>query len=278
MTAARIQAVAALLLVALGIAPRAAQQPAEPELIVFAAASLSGAFQELGLAFERAHPGTKVRFNFAGSQQLAVQLEQGARADLFASADERWMKYVEEKSLLAGPARLFARNRLVVIVPASNPARIGKLQDLAQRGVKTVIGAEAVPVGAYTRQMLANLAKAPGFPAGFDRKVLANVVSQEENVKGVVTKVQLGEADAGIVYVSDATGSGARHLRTFAIPEAQNVVAEYPMAPLASAEAPEAAAAFAELILSPDGQAVLRRFGLLPAAVSSSMVLPAAVR
>jgi molybdate transport system substrate-binding protein len=90
--------------------------------------------------------------------------------------------------------------------------------------------------------------------------------------------VQLGEADAGIVYVSDATGSGARHLRTFAIPEAQNVVAEYPMAPLASAEAPEAAAAFAELILSPDGQAVLRRFGLLPAAVSSSMVLPAAVR
>jgi molybdate transport system substrate-binding protein len=279
MTAARIPAVASLLLVALGIAPRgAAQQAAEPELIVFAAASLSGAFQELGLAFERAHPGTKVRFNFAGSQQLAVQLEQGARADLFASADERWMKYVEEKSLLAGPARLFARNRLVVIVPASNPARIGKLQDLARRGVKTVIGAEAVPVGAYTRQMLANLAKAPGFPGDFDRKVLANVVSQEENVKGVVTKVQLGEADAGVVYVSDATGSGARHLRTFAIPDAQNVIAEYPMAPLASAEAPEAAAAFAELILSPDGQAVLRRFGLLPAAVSSSMVLPAAVR
>ena len=219
-----------------------------------------------------------MRLNFAGSQQLAVQIEQGAQADLFASADRRWMTYVEEKSLLAEPARPFARNRLVVIVPAGNPARIGRLQDLARRGVKTVIGAASVPVGAYTRQMLAKLAQAPGFPADFERKVLANVVSQEENVKAVVTKVQLGEADAGVAYVSDATGPGARRLRTIPVPEAQNVVAGYPIARLAAAKAPVAAAAFAELLLGPDGQAVLRRFGLLPAADSSSMVRPAAGR
>ena len=162
-------------------------------------------------------------FNFAGSQQLATQLEQGATADVFASADERWMTYAAEKDLLAEPARLFAHNRLAVIVPATNPARIGRLQDLARRGVKLVVAAEAVPVGAYTRQSLAKLAQAPDFPADFDRRVLANVVSQEENVKAVVTKVQLGEADAGVVYVSDAIGSVARHLRVFPIPEAQNV-------------------------------------------------------
>jgi len=251
---------------------------AEPELTVFAAASLSGAFQEIGGMFERAHPGTRVSFNFAGSQQLATQLEQGATDDLFASADERWMTYAADKGLLAEPPRLFAHNRLVVIVPATNPARIGRLQDLAKRGVKLVIAAEAVPVGAYTRQALGKLAQAPDFSTDFDRRVLANVVSQEENVKAVVTKVQLGEADAGVVYVSDATGSVARHLRAFPIPDAQNVVADYPIAVLNGAKAPKAAADFAELVLAPEGQEVLKRFGLIPAAVQAGMALPAGIR
>jgi len=249
-----------------------AQTPAEPELVVFAAASLSGAFQDLGAAFEKANPRTRVRFNFAGSQQLAVQLEQGARADLFASADERWMTYVAERRLLAEPARPFARNRLVVILPASNPARIGRLEDLARPWVKLVVGAESVPVGAYTRRVLARLATAPGFPAGYERKVLANVVSQEENVKSVVAKVQLGEADAGVVYLSDAVGSVARHLRLLPVPGDRNVVAQYPVARLREARAPAAAAAFVQLVLGPEGQVTLRRSGLEPVTSSSSMV------
>ena len=250
----------------------------EPELTVFAAASLTGAFQELGAGFEKAHPGTKVRFNFAGSQQLAVQLEHGAAADLFASADERWMSYAAERNLVAGTPRLFAHNHLVVIVPTANPARIGSLQDLARPGIKLVVAAEAVPVGGYSREVLVKLAQAPGFPAGFDRKVLANVVSEEENVKAVVAKVQLGEADAGMVYASDAIGKVAKDLRVFPIPEPQNVRADYPLAVLRSARAPVAAAAFASLVLGPEGQGVLRRYGLIPAAVRSGMAASAGAR
>jgi molybdate transport system substrate-binding protein len=247
----------------------------EPELTVFAAASLTGAFTELGAAFEQDHPGTRVRFNFAGSQQLTVQLEHGAEADVFASADERWMTYVAEQELLAGPPRLFAHNRLVAIVPKTNPARIGSLEDLARRGVKLVIAAEAVPVGAYTREALTKLGQVPDFPADFERRALANVVSQEENVKAVVAKVQLGEADAGIVYASDAIGNVARHLRVLPIPEPQNVLANYPLAVLAGAKAPEAAAAFADLVSGPVGQEVLQRFGHIPATVRTGMRAPA---
>lgn len=243
----------------------AAQEAAAGELVVFAAASLNGAMRELGRAFERSRPGLRVRFNFAGSQQLAVQLEQGARADLFASADGRWMDYAGDRGLLVGAPRPFARNRLVVIVPAANPARIARLQDLARPGIKTIVGAEAVPVGAYARRLLANLAKAPGFPADFERLALANVVSQEENVKAVVAKVQLGEADAGIVYTSDVTGPVAARLRTLAVPESLNVVAEYPIAALRTAASPAAAAGFLNFVLGAEGQSVLRRFGLLPA-------------
>src|SRR5207247_7756162 len=135
------------------------------------------------------------RLNLAGSQQLAAQIEQGARADLFASADARWMAYLATRDLLDGAPRVFARNRLVVIVPRTNPARIGRLQDLARRGVKLVLGAPAVPVGQYSREALRNLSRIDGFGADYARRVLANLVSEEENVKSVVGKVQLGEAD-----------------------------------------------------------------------------------
>ncbi len=268
------------LLGALSVGDISAQEraPAEPELTVFAAASLTGAFRELGVLFEQAHPSTQVQFNFAGSQQLAVQLEHGAAADVFASADERWMSYAVERNLVAGAPRLFAHNRLAVIVPVTNPARIGSLKDLARRGTKLVVAAEAVPVGAYSREALTKLAQAPGFPADFDRKVLANVVSEEENVKSVVTKVQLGEADAGMVYVSDATGAVARYLRVFPIPEPQNVRADYPLAVLRAAKAPVAAGAFAGLVLGPQGQSVLRRHGLIPVALQSGMAVSARTR
>ena len=196
------------------------------EVTVFAAASLTEAFRELGPQLAARRPGTVVKFNFAGSQQLAVQIEQGAPADVFASADQRWMDYAIEHQLIDGEPRVFAHNRLVVIVPKSNPGRIRRLEDLAKRGIKLVLGAEAVPVGKYSREVIQNLERAPGFPEGYSAKVLGNVVSQEENVKSVVAKVQLGEADAGFVYRSDVTPQVARYLTVLEIPKDANVLGE----------------------------------------------------
>ena len=235
-------------------------------LQVFAAASLGDAFAELGHRLEKSRPGLTVRFNLAGSQQLAAQLEQGAFADVFASADERWMAYVGERGLVAETPVVFARNRLVVIVPRTNPARIGKLQDLAKSGIKLVIGADAVPVGRYSRAMLQNLARDPSFGSDFAARTLRNVVSEEENVKSVVGKVQLGEADAGIVYRSDVSASVARFVTVLEIPEGANVLASYPIAVVRNAGQADAARAFVELVLSREGQEVLARRGLMPAA------------
>ena len=243
--------------------PGAGERPTT--LTVYAAASLTDAFRDLGQRFEQQHPGIAVRFSFAGSQQLALQLEQGAPADVFASADQRWMSYVGEKGLLAGEPTVFARNRLVVIVPRTNPARIKRLEDLARRGNKVVVAAEAVPAGQYSREALEKLARADGFPEEYDRRVLANVVSQEENVKSVVAKVQLGEADAGMVYRSDVTPSVARYVSVLEIPDPYNSIATYPIAVLRSARDAEAARAFATLVASAAGRAVLQQHGLLPA-------------
>lgn len=235
-------------------------------LQVFAAASLSEAFTEIGHRLESQQPGLAVRINLAGSQQLAAQIEQGAVADVFASADERWMGHVRDRGLLAGEPRVFARNRLVVIVPRTNPARIRRLQDLSRGGVKLVLGADAVPVGRYSRTVLRNLSRDPGFGGDFASRVLRNVASEEENVRSVVGKVQLGEADAGIVYRSDVTPAAARFIRVIELPDAANVLASYPIAILKDARESEAGHAFVALVLSPEGQGILERRGLIPAA------------
>ena len=264
----------AFLSLALGLlglpGPLARTAGAPSILTVYAAASLTDAFQELGRTLEASHPGLTLRFNFAGSQQLALQLEQGAPADVFASADQRWMSYATEKHLIEGNATIFARNRLVAIVPRTNPARIERLQDLSRRGTKIVIAAEAVPAGKYSQEILRNLAGAPGFPPEYDRRVLANVVSQEENVKAVVAKVQLGEADAGLVYHSDVTRAVSRFVRVFEIADPYNVIAGYPIAVLKDARNPEAAGQFVELVAGDAGQQVLQRHGFLPAATAAS--------
>jgi molybdate transport system substrate-binding protein len=248
--------------------------PAASTLTVFAAASLAESFRDLGRTLERRHPGLAVHFSFAGSQQLALQLEQGAPADVFASADQRWMDYARDKGLVTGATPVFARNRLVMIVPRTNPARIRQLADLARRGTKVVIAAEAVPVGRYTRDVLQKLAAADGFPPEYDKRVLANVVSQEENVKSVVAKVQLGEADAGVVYQSDVTPAVARYVRELVIPDASNVIASYPIALLARAKNAELAQEFIELVRSRTGQRVLQQHGLLPVAPSEPATRP----
>jgi molybdate transport system substrate-binding protein len=250
------------------VAP-AARAGAETELHVFAAASLSDAFGEIASDFERAHAGVRVQLNLAGSQQLAAQIEQGAAADVFASADTRWIDYLDQRSLLQGRALVFARNRLVVIVPRANPARISRLQDLARSGVKLVLAADAVPAGKYSREALDRMAQSPGFDPGFARAVLANVVSEEENVKGVVSKVQLGEADAGMCYRSDVTSQAARAVKVLAIPDTVNVLATYPIAVLRGAQQGDLAREFVTLVTSARGQHALQRHNLIPAAASS---------
>jgi molybdate transport system substrate-binding protein len=233
-------------------------------LTVFAAASLTEAFRDIARRFEQENPGTHVRFNYAGSQQLVLQIQQGAQADVFASADERWMKAVTDSGLAAGAPAIFAHNRLVIIVPVANPGRIDRLQDLSRRGLKIVLAAGAVPVGRYSRQALEQLAAAPGFTPDYSARVLANVVSQEENVKAVATKLQLGEADAGIVYRSDVTPSVARVTRMLDIPDEFNVVATYPIVVLRQSVNQQAARRFVAYALGAAGQQALAARGFIP--------------
>jgi molybdate transport system substrate-binding protein len=253
-------------LAAIGMMPAAARpdRPAAPILTVFAAASLTDAFEELGALFRRRHSAITLRFNFAGSQQLAAQLEYGAAADVFASADQRWMAQVQRQGLAADDPVIFVHNRLVVIVPADNRAGIRRLEDLGRPGLKLVLAADAVPAGRYSRAVLRNLSRRPGFGADYPTRVLANVVSEEENVKGVVAKVQLGEADGGLVYRSDVAPAIATRLRILEIPAAANIVASYPIVVLAGSAEPAAARAFIELVREAEGRAALARHGFTP--------------
>lgn len=244
--------------------PAPTATPAPRTLNLFAAASLSGAFGEIAKAFEAVNPGVSVISSFAGSQSLRTQIEQGASADVFASADHKNMDTMVTENLIAtGKYQDFANNRLVVVLPPKNPANIQTLQDLARPGIKLDLADASVPVGNYARQALTNLSKDPMYGADYSTKVLASVVSNETDVKQVVSKVDLGEADAGIVYVTDA--QAAPDLKTIAIPDNFNVIAKYPIAVVAKSPHADLATAFVAYVLSPDGQAVLQKWGFAPA-------------
>lgn len=238
----------------------------EPKVLtVFAAASLAEVFQELGRTFEAAHPGVSVRFNFAGSQQLLAQLDHGARADVFASASQQEMEAAINASLVvSGTQRTFARNRLIVIYPRENPGALRELADLGRPGLKIAIADASVPVGRYTLALLEAMSDDPAFSRDIAERVLNSVVSREENVQAVVSKVRLGEVDAGIVYSSDVGGKAADELATITIPKHLNPIASYPIAPLADAAQPDLARQFIELVLSQQGQEVLRAYGFIP--------------
>jgi molybdate transport system substrate-binding protein len=231
---------------------------------VFAAASLSDAFAEIARAVERDHPGAAVRLNLAGSNQLALQIEHGAPAAVFASADPVWTDRLRERGLLEGQPRVFARNRLVVVVSRAGPARIERLQDLARSGVRLVMAAAAVPAGRYGRQVLHRLSENPAFGPDYARRALANVVSEEDNVRSVVAKVQLGEADAGLAYRSDVTAAAARHVRVLGFPDPAKVLAAYPIAIVKGARHRELAETFVRRVLAEEGQRILGRHGFLP--------------
>ncbi len=235
------------------------------ELTVFAAASLTEAFSELARNFEATNPEVTVVLNFAGSQQLAQQLGQGAPADVFASANQRQMDVAIAAGRVAADApQEFANNRLMVVVPADNPAGVATLADLAQADLKLVLAAEDVPVGAYSRNYLDRAVADGEFGSDYRERVLANVVSYEQTVKAVLTKVVLGEADAGIVYSSDITADVAEQVQTLALPDELNTIASYPIAPIRDSEQAALAAAFIGYVRSAEGQAVLADFGFIP--------------
>lgn len=231
--------------------------PLEGDITVFAAASLTDAFIEMGEAFEDANGGVGVEFNFASSSALATQINEGAPADVFASADNAQMKVVTDAGNGSSP-QLFAKNVLVVIVPAGS--ELDDFEDLASEGIRLVLAGPDVPVGRYSRQILENASAAGGISADFGARVLANLRSDEANVRAVLSKVQLGEADAGIVYQTDAAIAGD-DVEVIEIPEAFNVLAEYPIAAIAETSEPEIATAFIAFVLSEDGQAILREYG-----------------
>jgi len=241
-----------------------AQAPASPkgELVVFAAASLTEALTEIGKRLESLHQGLKIAYNFGGSPTLRTQLEQGALADVFISADLTQMDLARTTGVVQGEAVLFTRNRLAMIVPRENPKQLRSFQDLAMPGLKLSLAAPRVPAGQYSRQAFHHAQSEYG--ADFAARVLRNLASEEESVKQVVTKVQLGEADAGIVYVSDVTPAVRKHVLTLPIPDAYNPRVMYPVALTAGLKNRHAAEVFMAFVLSPEGQAILAAHHFLP--------------
>ncbi len=234
-------------------------------LSVFAAASLTNVFKEIGKNFEAANAGSTVTFNFAGSQQLAQQIGQSAPADVFAAASKATMNtVVKSGQVISGTQRTFARNRLVVIFPKDNPAGLKQLQDLAKPGLKLDLEAKAVPAGQYSLDVLSKASSDPAFGSDFQARVVKNVVSYEDNVRAVLTKVTLGEADAGIVYTTDINGDAASKVGKLDIPDKLNTIASYPIATIKDAKHADLAQKFVSYVLSAEGQMVLAKYGFIP--------------
>ena len=219
---------------------------------VLAAASLTDSFKALGASFQAAHPGTTVQFNFAGSPTLVRQIEQGAAADVFASADTTNMDRLKADGFTVETPQVFAHNKLEIVVAAGNPKGITGLADLAKPGLIYITAAPTVPAGKYALQILAS--------AG----VKVTPKSLETDVKSVVSKIELGEADAGIVYVTDVKAAGSK-VTGVPIPDSVNVIATYPIVSVKGAKNPNLANAFVAYVLSAEGQATLQSFGFLPA-------------
>jgi molybdate transport system substrate-binding protein len=238
-------AIAAVLFVVAGCTT---QESTPDTVVVFAAASLKGSFTELGAQFEKANPGTSVEFSFAGSADLVTQLTQGAQADVFASADTGNMDKAARSGLLAGAPVNFASNTLAIVVAPGNPKRIKSFDDLAKPGISVVLCAPQVPCGSATQKVEQ--------AAGVD----VMPVSEESSVTDVLNKVTSGQADAGLVYVTDARGAGDA-VTAVPFPEAADAVNTYPIAVLQQSENADAARRFVDLVTGPEGQQVLGAAG-----------------
>ena len=248
MRARLVAAVVAALIIGGCTSPTAAGSPQINDVTVFAAASLTDAFNKAGDEFAKTNGRVRFIFNFGSSSTLATQITNGAPADVFASADEANMQKIVDAKLTDGAPALFAGNRLAIAVAAGNPKQVASLADLARPGLVVVLAAPTVPAGRYA---LDSLAKAG---------VKVTPASQELDVRSVLNKVALGEADAGIVYVTDVLSAGAR-VGSVAIPEQQQVVARYPIAIVTGAKGRQLARTFVDYLIGADGQRLLAGFG-----------------
>ncbi len=230
------------------------------KLTVFAAASLNKVFPQIAADFQKTHPGVAFAFNFAGTDTLTTQIEQGAPADVFAGASTKYGTKLAGKGLIDTP-RTFATNKLVVVVPACDPAHIHSLRDLTTPGIKLVIGDATVPIGTYTRTVLGNLDALYG--VGYSGKVLKNVASEALDVTSILTSVSTGNADAGFVYVTDARSAGSQ-VTTIGLPAAAQAVASYPIAVVKATKNATAAQQFMAFVLGSQAQALLAGAGFGP--------------
>lgn len=249
-----------LMALCFGTAISGAQDRKAGSLTIFAATSLTDVFEAVGAAFIEAHPDVEISLNFANSAMLAAQIAAGAPADLFASANELQMENVIESGRVdESEVKIFAHNRLTLIVPADNPGDVQTVEDLTKEAVLLVLAAEGTPIRAYTNAMLASYNDDHG--ENFNGRVLRNLVSEESNVRQVVARVALGEADAGVVYQSDALGDVADQLIAISVDERHNQLASYPIAPLNDAGAQDLALAFIHFLRSDEAQSIMAENG-----------------
>jgi molybdate transport system substrate-binding protein len=248
--------------------PTAAVAPVSGNLTVFAAASLTEVFNQEAAAFKQANPGIAIKFSYGASSTLRTQLAQGAPADVFASADQQNMDGARQDGSIDGPDQLFAKNKVVVITP-KHSTKVQSLQDMAKPGVVFVLTDPSVPIGNYSRQILTRLSQDPTYGAEFSQKVLANLKSQETDVKAVVSKVQLGEADVGMCYSTDAA-TAAKDVNTIPIPDQFNLIATYPIAVVKQAQNKPAAQAFIAFVRSAAGQNILKHAGFITDSTTSA--------
>ena len=235
--------------------------PATGELTVFGAASLIGVLDRATPVYEAGHPGLTLVISTDSSAALATQIEQGAPADVFLSADTANARRLVDDGLASGASVAFAGNELAIIVPNGNPGRVTTAADLARPGLKVVAAGDEVPITKYATRLVANLAMEPGYPAGFEAAYAANVVSREDNVKAVVAKIELGEGDAGIVYLTDAAASSK--VETVKVPADANVPATYTGVVVKASGQQAAGRAFLAWLTGPDGRAILASFGFV---------------
>ena len=231
-------------------------------LTIYGAASLKGALEQLKASYETGHPGTTLTISTDSSAALRTQIEQGAPADVFLSADISNPKKLVDSGLTDGDQVAFAGNLLTIVVPTANPAKIATPADLARTGVKIVAAGDEVPITTYAKQVVGLLVELPGYPAGFAAAYAANVVSREDNVKALIAKVELGEGDAGIVYATDAMAS--TKVRTIEIPAQANIPATYAGVVVKASRNVAAAHAFLDWIGGPDAQLILKQLGFIP--------------
>jgi molybdate transport system substrate-binding protein len=238
-----------------------APSAAAVELTIFGAASLKSALDKAKTAYEASHPGTTLTVSTDSSTALETQIEQGAPADVFLSADQTNPKKLVDKTLADAPVT-FARNNLTVIVPTDNPGNVVGATDVGRPGVKVIAAGDKVPITRYATQLVANLSKGVDDPAAFVAAYAKNIVSKEDNVAAVVSKIELGEGDAAIVYVTDAKAS--TKVATIDVPADANVPATYDGVVIKASKNPAAAKAFLDWFAGPDGQAILGGLGFLP--------------